>query len=298
MDVYPDVAVALGVLRQNSPITRALVALADASRHRADGLIALGPCMRERLATRGIRPERIDVCENWADGRLIKPLPWPKDEPFVTLYSGHFGLAHHFDTICHAMVHLKNDERFQFVFAGDGPRRSLVQSFCKSHGLENARFLPYCEEAQLSEHLGACHAGLVTQETATLGTAVPSKIYAIMAAGRPVIFVGPPGATPGQTIARFRCGWQVDPGDVDGLLKLLARLASCSEELRKSGTRGRAAFESHYDLPYGVNRICEILTRTSRYPGGQRRSDEESTDNRHHGPGWSLPDQVAAGKRL
>lgn len=196
MDVYPDVAVALGVLKPHSRLTRELGALADYARRRADGIIVLGPCMRDRLAARGVPPERIHVAENWADGSLIQPRPWPPDGSLRVLYSGNLGLAHDFDTISAAMARLASDARFQFVFAGDGPRRRTVEDFCRAHAIRNARFLPYQQSARLSEHSGACHVGLVTQTPESLGTVVPSKIYGLMAAARPVIFIGPPKPLP------------------------------------------------------------------------------------------------------
>jgi glycosyltransferase involved in cell wall biosynthesis len=88
---------------------------------------------------------------------------------------------------------------------------------------------------------------------------VPSKVYGIMAAGRPVLFVGPKAATPARIVERFRCGWRVEPGDVDGLVALLDLLAAHPDETRAAGRRARAAFEEHYDRPGGVARIREIL---------------------------------------
>jgi colanic acid biosynthesis glycosyl transferase WcaI len=259
MDVYPDVAVALGVLKPHSRLTRALGALADYARRRADGIIALGPCMRDRLAARGIPPERIHVAENWADGSLIQPRPWQPDGSLRVLYSGNLGLAHDFDTVCAAMARLASDARFQFVFAGDGPRRRTVEDFCRAHAIHNARFLPYQESARLSEHFGACHVGLVTQTPESLGTVVPSKIYGLMAAARPVIFIGPRESTPALTLERFRCGWQVDPGDAGALGSLLELLATAPTLLREAGHRARQAFLQHHDLPAGVARIAAIL---------------------------------------
>jgi glycosyltransferase involved in cell wall biosynthesis len=259
MDVYPDVAVASGAFKPGSGAARLLGALTDYARRQADGLIALGPCMRDRLVARSIPSERIQVVENWADGNLIQPRPWPPDRPLRVLYSGHFGLAHDFDTICPVMARLRTDTRFDFVFAGDGPRRAIVEDFCRAEGIDNARFLPYEETARLSEHFGACHIGLVTQAAASLGTVVPSKIYSLMAAGRPVVFVGPRQATPALTLEHFRCGWQVDPGDAGSLGSLLEVLAADLARVREAGARARQAFSEHYDLPSGVKRVVEIL---------------------------------------
>jgi len=246
------------VLPRNSPLTRALRYALDVARRGAAGVIALGGCMRERLASRGTPVAKIRVAENWADGEKIRSAAFPSG-PLTVLYSGNLGLAHEVETMRGAMLRLRDDERFGFVFAGGGPARNGLEEFCRENGLGRVSFRPYCRLDELGRSLSECHVGLVTQKRETLGCVVPSKTYGIMAAGRPVLFVGPEAATPARIIGRFRCGWQVEPGGVDGLVALLDWLAAHPDELRAAGKRARAAFEVHYDRPAGVGRIREIL---------------------------------------
>lgn len=258
MDVYPDIAVDLEVLGRDSMLTCIMGLLADWSRRNADGIIALGDEMKARLIARGIPEDRIFVAENWADGREITPLPFPEG-PFVVHYSGTLGLAHDTDTIAGAMDRLRDDARFHFVFAGGGARRERISRYCQERGIQNVTFRPYCSRCELGSNLGQGHVGLVTQLPQTSGSLVPSKIYGIMAAGRPFLYIGPPDTSPAQKIARYGCGWRVDPGDIDGLVHLLQRLESDRESVRNAGQRGREAFEQNHDLPIGVQRIANIL---------------------------------------
>ena len=260
MDLYPDVAVALGVFASGSWLDRAIGALADLSRRHADAVIALGPCMRARLLHRGIAPEKVRVAENWIDGALIAPQPFPEGPALTVLYSGNLGLAHDIETVLGAMRRLNDSESFRFVFAGGGARRAELESACRDHQVTNAAFLPYVPQAGLAAHLGGCHAGLVTQNPATCGTVVPSKTYAFLAAGRPVIFVGPRDATPARLIERFGCGWQIDPGDPAALVELLRLLAYQPEIARAAGRRARNAFLRSYDRTAGVARILAAFT--------------------------------------
>jgi glycosyltransferase involved in cell wall biosynthesis len=80
-----------------------------------------------------------------------------------------------------------------------------------------------------------------------------------MAAGRPVLYIGPRRATPAQIIEEFRCGWRIDPGDANSLLALLDLLARDPQLIARAGERARAAFESRFDLDSGVSRIVNIL---------------------------------------
>lgn len=154
---------------------------------------------------------------------------------------------------------LAEDSRFSFTFAGGGPRRKSLEDACRELRVPNGSFESYRDASALSEHLGSCDIGLVTQNPATLGCVVPSKTYALMAAARPILFIGPRESTPALNIERFRCGWQIDPGDVNALVDLLNLLATEPELVREAGRRAYAAFREHYDLPQGVARIARIL---------------------------------------
>ena len=101
--------------------------------------------------------------------------------------------------------------------------------------------------------------GLVTQQNACSGAVVPSKVYGLLAAGRPILFIGPADATPAAIIHRYRCGWHIECGDVDGLVELLAQLSAQPELVRAAGQRARETLLAHYDRPLGVARICDIL---------------------------------------
>jgi putative colanic acid biosynthesis glycosyltransferase WcaI len=265
MDVYPDIAVCLNVLKSRSVVTRLIGAFADFSRKRADGIIALGEDMKARLVARGIPEHKVFVVENWADGREIVPAPF-EEGPLVVHYSGTFGLAHEQHTIAEAMRQLRSDNRFRFVFAGGGARRVRLEEFCWAEGIRNSEFRSYASRSELGRSLAEGHVGLVTQIPETAGAIVPSKTYGIMAAGRPMLYVGPQGATPARVLERHGCGWRIEPGDVAGMVQLLKRLEQDRDLVREAGARARRAFEKYYDRPMGVMRILSILglSETSR----------------------------------
>jgi colanic acid biosynthesis glycosyl transferase WcaI len=268
MDVYPDVAVSLGYFKPDGAAERISGTVADFSRRHADGIIALGECMKDLLVARGIDPAKIWVADNWADGSSITPLPRPGNpEKLVLLYSGNLGLAHDLDTITGAMLNLRLDDTFQFLFVGSGGRRKELEEFCFIHDIHSVEFRPYVQRSDLSQSLSAGDIGLVTQRDSCCGSVVPSKIYGLLAAGRPILFVGPRQATPARIIRKFACGWQIDCGDVEGLTDLLQHLANNSQEVKTAAKQARQALVEHYDLPLGVARIVEILgavpTRTT-----------------------------------
>jgi len=258
MDLYPEVAVDLGVMRGESPFTRVLGALSAYSRSRADRVVALGECMRRRLIDAGCDPAKIAVIENWADGEEIRPLPFPDGE-FTALYSGNFGLAHDAATIRGAVERLANRPGTRFLFTGGGVHHQNLHAMCRERSIANVEFRGYAPRRALSASLAEGHIGLVSQREETLGAVVMSKAYGIMAAGRGVLFIGPPASTTAAIVERHGCGWCVRPGDDAGLAALLERLSASPELAREAGRRARHAFIEHYDRPAAMARFRRLL---------------------------------------
>jgi len=177
----------------------------------------------------------------------------------VVMYSGNLGLSHDVDAVLFAIRELKEDPRFQFRFVGGGQRQKDLQALCNQEGLANAVFLPYCTRSKLAKSLSEADIGLVTQRAASAGSVVPSKVYGLMAAGRPILYVGPKAATPNWIVERFRCGWQVECGDGPALVELLQELHTREDLILSAGSRAREAFLQHYDQPQGVERICSLI---------------------------------------
>ena len=259
-DLYPEIAVDLNYLKAGGLTHRLTGLLADAVRRHADGIIVLGPCMRDRLIARGVAREKIHIAEHWASSTAIQPMPRPGNPAdLVVLYSGNFGMAHDLETIQGTISNLRDDSRLRFVFAGTGDKRQVLAEFCRAERIHSVEFRPFVARDRLSEGLAAGDIGLVTQRDASCGAVVPSKVYGILAAGRPLLFIGPAQATPALLIARHNCGWRVDCGDTRGATELLRFLADHPETVKAAGIRAREALVVHYDLPQSVNHIADIL---------------------------------------
>ena len=257
MDLYPDVAVDVELLKPDAWSTRLLRRVAGAVRSGAHGVIVPGDCMRDRLA--GVAWNKIHVAENWADGSIVHPGPYRKDGNLRLLYSGNLGIAHEVETISGAMEALRADSHFRFVFVGYGFRRKALEEWCASRGLENVSFQAYRERSKFSESLAAGDVGLITLKAACSGSVVPSKVYPLMAAARPFLFIGPHSATPARLIRRFQCGWHIENEDVEGLVALLRVLHSNPALIQQAGQRARDAFLEFYDRPVGVARLSKII---------------------------------------
>ncbi|HEY0784696.1 MAG TPA: glycosyltransferase family 4 protein, partial [Acidobacteriaceae bacterium] len=150
MDLYPDVAIDVHYFRAGGLADRVVGGLADYTRHQAEGIVALGECMKDRLARRGIPREKISVAENWADGSVTMPVERPGDpDHLVILYSGNFGLAHDAETITGAIRSLAHHASIRFLFVGGGVRKAELALTCERERLTGVAFGSYVPRAQL-----------------------------------------------------------------------------------------------------------------------------------------------------
>ncbi len=283
-DVYPDIAVDLAHIRKGGLLHRITGALADFSRRRADGIIVLGECMRDRLVRRGVAPEKVFVAEHWANSTSITPMPRPGNpNELVLLYSGNLGLAHDLETLLGTIGALRDDDRFRFLFVGTGGRRKALTQFCEANRIHSVEMRPFVDRDKLSEGLAAGDIGLVTQQESACGSVVPSKVYGILAAGRALLFIGPEAATPARIIRRHGCGWHFECGDVEGVTQLLTFLVENRHLVTDAGQRARQALLTFYDLPQSVDRIGDILGAAPR-TGQKTRAEAELASLEHVRP--------------
>jgi lipopolysaccharide/colanic/teichoic acid biosynthesis glycosyltransferase len=261
-DVYPEVAVRLGILRERSGFAGFLKRLSRWALRSSDGVIAVGEGMSDLLQRRGVDPEKIRVIHNWADGEHIRPvLPEANRfldkhglrNKFIVLYSGNMGLANSFETVLAAAERLKNYEEILFLFIGGGKRqRELGKG---SVGRSNIKFLPFQAEDDLAFSLSGGDLHLVTLRAGLEGLIVPSKLYGALAAGRPVLYVGPAESEAARVVEEAQCGYTIAPEDVDGFCRAVMELYREPERRRLFGDRARKVFESRFDRSGATRRF-------------------------------------------
>jgi glycosyltransferase involved in cell wall biosynthesis len=263
-DLYPDVAVKFGVLKEGSLATRTFEQLSRASLRAADAIVALGDAMAQRLVAKGAPPERTHVIHNWSDsdiGAIAREKNWFIDqhglrEKFVVLYSGNMGRGHEFDTLLGAARKLSHRSDTVFLFIGDGAKKREVETAAAE--LSNVRLLPYQKREDLPYSLGAGDLFAITQSDGLEGLIVPSKLYGALAASRPVLFIGPRQSDTAQVIESTGCGRVFGHGDVDGVAAFVAALADSRALRDEMGQRGRASFETTYDRKIATEKFARL----------------------------------------
>jgi glycosyltransferase involved in cell wall biosynthesis len=260
MDLHPDAEVAAGMLDGDGLLARGLHALNNASYRRADFVVDLGRYMKRRLRGKGVPEERLHTIPVWGKKEDVVPVPHAENplreelglqDKFVVMYSGNAGVAHRFDEVLAAMKRLDGHPHIRFVFVGEGPRKARIERFAVREGLSNFRYLPYFPREQLKYSLSLADVHLLTLREAMAGIAVPGKLYNIMAAGRPVVMVGPENSEPAETIQEGGVGFVIDPAQsespVQKVYDTILRLYCDGHKQRQLGEKGRKVFLESYE---------------------------------------------------
>ena len=268
-DLYPEVAMALGVPFFRGPVGRSLLQLRDASLLAADVNVVVGECMAGLLRKRGIEPEGIRVIPNWCDDEEIQPIApldnplrreWGLENRFVVGYSGNLGRGHEFETVLAAAERLRSDQRFCFLFIGGGNRLAELTHCVRERGLDHLfRFLPYQERRVLKLSLGVPDVHLISLRPELEGLIVPSKLYGIAAAGRPIIAIAASDGEIGRLVRRHDCGVVVEPGEGELLADMLHRLSQNSGRLAEMGRCARAMLELNFTRRHAFERWRSVL---------------------------------------
>lgn len=270
-DVFPEVASNLGVNPLPGFLDESLKRLRDTSLRYATANVVLGGRMQEYFSKRGLPKETLLVLENWADGDAISAKPASASalrrrlnllDHFVVCYSGNLGRAHEFDTLIGAAQMLSGDSKFVFLVIGGGAKMASLKLAVKVRQLENFRFLPYQSRDVLDDSLAAADVHLVSLLPALEGFVVPSKLYGILAAGRPVVFIGDPDGDTARFLHRAKCGKQVNVGDSARLMDTLRDLENEHETRVLMGARARKIFCAEFGLEKSVDRWAKLFEYT------------------------------------
>lgn len=268
-DLFPEAAIQLGVVKSGL-LAKLLVRLRNVSLRAATTSVAPMPRMAEFLVRSGIPADRLEVIRHWSDGLEIQPVAreanalrrdWRLDGKFVVGYSGNFGRVHEFGTILDAAERLLADPRIAFLFIGSGHRRAWFEGEVRRRGLSNVVMKPLQPRTRLAESLGAADVHLISLLPELEACSVPSKLYGVLAAGRPVLFVGDRDGEVATVVRNGGCGASVAVGDPAALAGRILALAGDEAIRHTMGEAARRLFETDYVEAAGVANWSRLLRR-------------------------------------
>ena len=264
-DVFPEIAVELRRL-ENRVVIAFLRELIAFYLRRAERVVAIGETMRDRLQAKGAPCDRVRVIPNWVDTNAITPMPrdneWAREQglqgKFVVMHSGNIGHAQNLDALVRSATFLRDLDDVAIVMIGGGARRRELERLTEVLEVPILH-LPYQPREMLSQTLSAADIHVVGLARGLSGFVVPSRLYGILAAARPVIVAAEPSSETVQLVERVQCGVVVPPGRPE-LLALAIRDAHDGEfDLGAMGRRGREYVVSEADRVVAFRRYADLL---------------------------------------
>ena len=263
-DMYPDMAVG-GAIVQPGMLARVWERLHRWALRRARRVIVLGEDMRTRIIGKDVDSKRVVVVR---DGAEILPsgTPLAATDPevvrairgnfsFVLLHAGNLGFYGAWNTLVTAARNLASDG-VGLVFVGGGAQREEIEATTAS--ASNIRFFDFFPANKIPSVLAAADAHVITVKRGLEGVVVPSKMYGILAAGKPIVAVAP-AETDAVSIGVGR-GFAVfaDPDNPAELVAVVRALARDSQKTNAMGQAARAA-ALDYDRVKELQKFAEVF---------------------------------------
>lgn len=263
-DLYPDMALG-GSIVEPGMLSRVWEKLHRWALRRATRVIVLGEDMRARIISKGVDPQRVAIVRDGAE-IVQADLPQPPleaeviltiraDFRFVLLHAGNLGFYGAWDTLLTAARELAKDG-VGFVFVGDGTQRDQLKA--AAAGSSNVRFLPFFPPSKIPSVLAAADAHIITIKRGLEGVVVPSKMYGILAAGRPIVAVAPKETDAAALGVQHGFGVTADPDQPEALVAVIRALLADPARLAAMAAAARAA-ACEYDRAIESRKFVNIV---------------------------------------
>lgn len=245
-DLFPETAVKSGNLKEGifAGFLRSLDRYAIRAARR---VVAIGRDMKEELIFRGTPEKKIALIPNWSDPGEIQVLPRRNSfsdanglsDYFTVMHAGNFGLVQDFDFLVNVAAALVRDSGIRFVFVGGGATKKAVSEEIRRRGLPNVLFLDFQDRSKLSEVLASADLHVVSLKKGLAGFSVPSKIYSLLASGRPICGFLETKSEVAYLISEAACGVVMENVSAEEAADFIRKLAKKPEELAAWGHHAR-----------------------------------------------------------
>lgn len=270
-DLFPEVTVLMQDF-QSDAVNNMLQRVNQFLVKRAACNVALGETMRQRLIeNKGAPPERTTIIADWADTAAVAPGPKRNPfseahglaEKFVVMHSGNIGLSQSLETLVEAAALLRDVPDIQVVFVGEGVKKAELRQRADALGLANVTFLPFTPKERLGESFASADVFVISLQRGLAGYIVPSKLYGILAAGRPYVAAVEDDCEVASITRRHECGLVAEPGDPRQLADRILEFHRDREMAARFGDNARRVGVS-FDRRTQVARYMELFHSVAR----------------------------------
>lgn len=273
-DFNPEQVMAVD-FTHNKLVLSIMMLLDKYSCQQANKVIIVGRDMIETLQKRFQKMVPYAYINNWINEKEIYPLPednarvlkfkrkYGLENKFVIMYSGNIGLYYDLLNILKTIEKFKETEDVIFAFIGEGSVLEELRTYKEAHHLSNVVFIPYQSKSELIYSLNAGDVHFVVNAKGIKGVSVPSKLYGVMAVGKPVLGIMEEGAEARLIVEEAKCGMSVKPGDYSAIEDLIRKYIGLrdSRELKNMGEMGRKFLTEHLTKEVSIDKYRdEILS--------------------------------------
>lgn len=254
-DVFPENLIPAGILTKGSFFYKLLLKIFTFSYNKASKVIAPGNDMRELIASKISNNIETGTIANWADVEDIYPLEDFDMNSYYELdlrgkvvlqFAGNIGRVQGLEDFFELMTIVVNTD-IVIIIIGEGALKNTLVRLKQAKGLDNIFFYKAKARSEQLYFLNACHLGLITLSDGMYGLGAPSKTFNILAAGKPILFIGDKGAEVSNYISEGDLGWAFTWNEKDKIIAFLNSLSFHSlDTLQRKGKNARKLVETKY----------------------------------------------------
>ena len=268
-DVFPENAIAVGILKKNSIVSKVLMRLYNISYQVSEKLVLVGDDMLEVFKGKiGKRNIPVKVITNWADQLQIYPIPnqdisayydMNLDGKVVLQFAGNIGRVQGLDKLFDLFVKIQN-RNFSVMMIGNGAYQPLLYQKKIKHSLDHIHFVGEKPRSEQVTFLNACHISIITLQPGMYGLGVPSKVYNVLAAGKPILYIGDRGSEIHNYIVENDIGWSFSWIQEDEIIQFFQDLSLESlPNLSSKGKNARRLAEVKFNESQILDTYSEFL---------------------------------------
>ena len=272
-DLWPELPAHIGMIKKNGVLYRAIEFANKLAFKHASATVVLSGAMKKRVLDKvpGMNGS-VHVIHNWVDADRVYPVAKADNrllndlgiqDKKVVMYSGNLGRYQPLEVMIGASNELRNRKDMVFVFAGDGGKRQKIQEMAASLKLKNVMFIPFQPLERLAESLSMADMSLIGIYPENEGVIMPSKLYGLLAVGKPIICVSDPKSEVVEILNHAKAGVHSSIDDPRELAQKIVSLLDDTQKAQEMGANGRRYFLEHFERKKITKQWKEMLKKVS-----------------------------------
>jgi colanic acid biosynthesis glycosyl transferase WcaI len=277
-DLYPEALEAAGFVKPTSIAARLLRFANGLLFRHLDSIVVIGRDVPPLLAQyKGVAPDKIQFIPNW----VLLPIAYREIDPrnrfrarlnskFIVGLSGNLGFTHAAATVFEAAKLLKAEKDVHFLLSGWGVGWNELNELAAREKLDNVTILSPVPKEELVEFLSAANVWVIPYRRSIAGVSIPSRLYNLMAVGRPVIVAAEAHSEAAIELREENIGWVVPPEDPTQLALAIRQAAQDCSATEQKGRRAAMVAEKYSEeaaLARYRSVVRALKKRNSAHPG-------------------------------